>query len=54
MRACMHANMCVQTCKFMQAYMLVKKDHMDMQADMPIQVYALKGIQSFVCQMWCV
>ncbi len=52
--ACMHANICVQTCKLMQAYMLVRKDNMDMQADTPIQVYALKGIQPFICQVWWV
>ena len=50
----MRANICVQTCKLMQAYMLVRKDDMDMQADMPIQVYALKGIQPFICQVWWV
>ena len=51
---CMHANMCVQTCKLMQPYMLVKKDHIYMQADKPIHVCALKGIQSFIRQMWSV
>jgi len=39
--ACMHAHMCVQTCRLMQAYMLVQKDRMDMQAEMPIQAHAL-------------
>lgn len=49
----------MQTCVYrhvelMQAYLLVNRDTMDMQADMLIQVYALKGIQSFSCQMFCV
>ncbi len=38
---CMHAHMCVHTCRLMQAYMLLKKDHMDMQAEMPIQARAV-------------
>ena len=44
--ACMHANMCVHIRKLTQAYMLVEKDNMDMQADMPIQVYALRVYRS--------